>query len=189
MCTSPHALSPKHSWTSRATDFRCALSPSLSFCFFITFDLIKIAFTLLKLVSSAWYSSVSFVGLFSLHLCGRSGCSLLFLRITSLLSFINLRSALCSMPNLEPGIVLVFKLLPVYLLTFDWLRAVRSGIESQWGRDIPPVQTGPGANTASCKMGNGSFPGVKFSRGVLLTTHPLLVPRSWKSRAIPLPTL
>jgi hypothetical protein len=24
---------------------------------------------------------------------------------------------------------------------------------------------------------------------VLLTTHPLLVPRSWKSRAIPLPTL
>ena len=26
-------------------------------------------------------------------------------------------------------------------------------------------------------------------RGVLLTTHPLLVPRSWKSRAIPLPTL
>jgi len=25
--------------------------------------------------------------------------------------------------------------------------------------------------------------------GVLLTTHPLLVPRSWKGRAIPLPTL
>jgi len=24
---------------------------------------------------------------------------------------------------------------------------------------------------------------------VLLTTHPLLVPRSWKSRVIPLPTL
>ena len=34
-----------------------------------------------------------------------------------------------------------------------------------------------------------SFPGVKCTRGVLLTTHPLLVPRSWKSRAIPLPTL
>ena len=33
------------------------------------------------------------------------------------------------------------------------------------------------------------FPGVKCGRGVLLTTHPLLVPRSWKSRAIPLPTL
>ena len=39
------------------------------------------------------------------------------------------------------------------------------------------------------KMGTGSFPGVKCGRGVLLTTHPLLVPRSWKSRAIPLPTL
>jgi len=33
-------------------------------------------------------------------------------------------------------------------------------------------------------MGTGSFPGVKCGRGVLLTTHPLLVPRSWKSRAI-----
>ena len=37
-------------------------------------------------------------------------------------------------------------------------------------------------------MGTGSFPGVKCGRGVLLTTHPLLVPRSLKSRAIPLPT-
>jgi len=35
-------------------------------------------------------------------------------------------------------------------------------------------------------MGTGSFPVVKCGRGVLLTTHPLLVPRSWKSRAIPL---
>ena len=57
------------------------------------------------------------------------------------------------------------------------------------GRDFPPVQTGPGAHPASCKMGTGSFLGVKYGRGVLLTTHPVLVPRSWKSRAIPLPTL
>jgi len=35
-------------------------------------------------------------------------------------------------------------------------------------------------------MGTGSSPGVKCSRGVLLA---LLVPRSWKSRAIPLPAL
>ena len=69
------------------------------------------------------------------------------------------------------------------------LRAGRSGIESRWGRDFPPVHTGPGAHPASCKMGTGSFLGVKCGRGVLLTTHPLLVPRSWKSRAIPLPTL
>jgi len=58
------------------------------------------------------------------------------------------------------------------------LRAGWSGIESQWGRDFPPVQTGPGAHPASCKMGTGSFPGVKCGRGVQLTTHPLLVPRS-----------
>ena len=33
-------------------------------------------------------------------------------------------------------------------------------------------------------MGTGFFPGVKCGRGVLLTTHPALVPRSRKSRAI-----
>ena len=69
------------------------------------------------------------------------------------------------------------------------LRAGRSGIGSRWGREFPPVQTGPGAHPASCKIGTGSFPGVKCGRGVLLTTHLLLVPRSWKSIAIPLPTL
>ena len=53
----------------------------------------------------------------------------------------------------------------------------------------PLVQTGPGAHLASCRMGTGSFPRVKCGRGVLLNTHPLLVPRSWKSRAVPLPTL
>ena len=43
-------------------------------------------------------------------------------------------------------------------------------VESQWGRDFPPVQTDPGAHPTSCKMGTGSFPGVKCGRGVLLTT-------------------
>ena len=69
------------------------------------------------------------------------------------------------------------------------LRAGRSGIESRLGRDFPPVQTTPEAQPVSCKIGTMSFPGVKCGRGVLLTTHPLLVPRSRKSRAIPLPTL
>ena len=35
------------------------------------------------------------------------------------------------------------------------LRAGRSGIESRWGRDFPPVQT---AHPASCKLGTESFP-------------------------------
>jgi len=61
------------------------------------------------------------------------------------------------------------------------------GIEFQWGaRFSAPVQTGPGAHPASCTMGTGSFPGVKIGRGVTLTPHPLLVPWSWKGRAIPL---
>jgi hypothetical protein len=48
-----------------------------------------------------------------------------------------------------------------------------------------PVQTGPGAHAASCTMGTGSFPGVESGRGVTLTPHPLLMPWSWKGRAIP----
>jgi len=63
------------------------------------------------------------------------------------------------------------------------------GSNAGGGRDFPPVQTGPGAHPAFCQMGTRSFPGVKRGRGVLLTTHLLLVPRSWKSRAVPLPTL
>jgi hypothetical protein len=62
-------------------------------------------------------------------------------------------------------------------------------MQNKWGRVLLPVQTGPGAHPASCTMRTGFFPGVKCGRGVLLTTHPLLVPRSWKSRAIPLPPL
>jgi len=54
------------------------------------------------------------------------------------------------------------------------LRAGRSGIESRWGRDFPPVQTGPGAQPP-VKWVPGLSPGVKCGRGVLLTTHPLLV--------------
>ena len=61
------------------------------------------------------------------------------------------------------------------------------GIESRWGaRFSAPVQTGPGDRPASCTMGTGSFPGVKYGRGVTLTSHPLLVPWSWKGIAIPL---
>jgi hypothetical protein len=63
------------------------------------------------------------------------------------------------------------------------------GIESRWGQDFPPIQASPGAHPASCTMGTGSFPGVKCSWSVLLTAHPFLALRSWKSRAIPLPPL
>ena len=44
----------------------------------------------------------------------------------------------------------------------------------------------PKLQPASCTMSTGSFPGVKSGRGVTLTPHPLLVPWSWKGRAIPL---
>jgi hypothetical protein len=72
----------------------------------------------------------------------------------------------------------------------DWLRAGRFGDWIPVGAKFSaPVQTSPGAHPASCTMGTRSFPGVKYGQGVLLTTHPLLVPWSWKSTAIPPPTL
>jgi hypothetical protein len=46
------------------------------------------------------------------------------------------------------------------------------------------VQTGSEAHPASCRMGTGgTFPGAKRGRGVKLTTHPHLVPRSRMSRS------
>jgi hypothetical protein len=63
------------------------------------------------------------------------------------------------------------------------LRAGRSADRIPVGaRFSAPVQTGPGVHPASCKMGTGSFPGVESGRGVTLTPHLLLVPRS-KNRA------
>ena len=50
-----------------------------------------------------------------------------------------------------------------------------------------PFQTVPEAHPAFCKMGTGSFPAVKCSRGLVLFTHPLLVMQSWKIRAKHLP--
>ena len=60
------------------------------------------------------------------------------------------------------------------------------GSNSGGDENFPPVQTSPGAHPASYKTGTGTLTGVKCGRDVLLTTHPLLVPWSWKSRAIPL---
>ena len=61
------------------------------------------------------------------------------------------------------------------------------GIKSQWRRDFlhlsrPALAPPP----AFCTMGTGSFPGVKSGWCVTLTPHPLPVPWSRKSRAIPL---
>ena len=70
----------------------------------------------------------------------------------------------------------------------DSLRAGRSGDRIPVGDEIFP-QTGPGAHPAFCTLGTGSFPGVKSGRDVTLAPHPLLVPWSRKSRAIPLLSL
>jgi hypothetical protein len=69
----------------------------------------------------------------------------------------------------------------------DWLWAGRSGDRIPLGaRFSALVQTGTGFHPTSCTIGTVSFPGIKSGLGVTLTPHPLLVPWSWKSRAMPL---
>ena len=55
-------------------------------------------------------------------------------------------------------------------------------IESRWGRDFPDRPWGP---PSLLYNGYRVFPRGRSGRGVTLTLHPLLVPWSWKSRAIP----
>jgi len=64
---------------------------------------------------------------------------------------------------------------PGYLSRYsDSLRAGRSGNRIPVGaRFSAPVQTGPGAHSASYTMGTGSFPGVKRPR--LGADHPTLL--------------
>ena len=51
------------------------------------------------------------------------------------------------------------------------------------------VQTGPEAPPASCTVGTGYLPVVKYGRGGCWPLSPILVPQSLKSRAKHLPTL
>ena len=62
-------------------------------------------------------------------------------------------------------------------------------IESRWGEIFRTCPDRPWGPPSLLYNGYRVFSRVKYGRGVLLTTHPLLVPRSWKSRAILLPTL
>jgi hypothetical protein len=61
----------------------------------------------------------------------------------------------------------------------DWTIGVRSPAGAEDFSSSLCVQTGSGAHPASCTMGTGGpFPGGKAWSGVMLTTHPYLVPRS-----------
>jgi hypothetical protein len=69
-------------------------------------------------------------------------------------------------------------------VTTDWTYGVRSQTEAEDFSSTLCVQTGSGAHPASCTVGTvGYSPGVKRGRGVMLTTHPVLVPRLRKSRS------
>jgi len=74
------------------------------------------------------------------------------------------------------------------------------GIETDYGLECPgsnpggdeifrPSRPALGHNQPPVKWVTRLSLGLKCGRGVMLTTHPLLVPRSWKSRGIHLPTL
>jgi hypothetical protein len=69
-------------------------------------------------------------------------------------------------------------------LTTDWTTGVRSPTEAEDLSFILCVHTGSGAHPTSYPMGTGVLsPGVKRGRGVMLTTHPHLVPRLSMSRS------
>ena len=56
--------------------------------------------------------------------------------------------------------------------------------ESRWGtRFFAPLRTGPGAQTASCKMSIGSLSS-GYSSWDMTTIHPLLAPKLKKCRSI-----
>jgi len=87
-----------------------------------------------------------------------------------------------------------YKIIFGFLLYFMYGPSSSVGIVTDYGLDGPGSNPGEdeifrssrpalGAHPASCKVG------VKCGRDVLLTTHPLLLPRSWKCRALPLTTL
>ena len=63
------------------------------------------------------------------------------------------------------------------------------GIESRWDEIFRLSRPVLGPNQPPVQWVPGLYRGVNGGWGVLLTTNPLLVPRSWKSRATPLPTL
>jgi hypothetical protein len=61
---------------------------------------------------------------------------------------------------------------------------VRSLAEGKDFSSIVCVQIGSGAHPAFCTMGTGVHsPGLKRGRGVTLTTHPHLLPKSRMSRS------
>ena len=89
---------------------------------------------------------------------------------------------------------------PYSVIRLSIFYGLGSGIAIDYGLDGPGSNPGGdeifrtsrptlGPTQSPVKWVPVSFLGVKCGRGVLLTTHPLLVPRSWKSRAIPLATL
>jgi hypothetical protein len=66
----------------------------------------------------------------------------------------------------------------------NWLQTGRSGIESQWGQDFSHMSRPALRPTQPPEQWVLGLSRSKNSWGMVLTTHPLLAPRSQMSRAV-----
>jgi len=69
--------------------------------------------------------------------------------------------------------VRLYRIFPHYIINDGPGKLVGIVTELRDGRDFPPVQTGPGAHPACCKMGTVSFPGGKVRPGRAAGHSPL----------------
>lgn len=74
--------------------------------------------------------------------------------------------------------------------TVNFLQTGHSGVQTLVAaRFSIPIQTSTKAHPTCCAAGNGSSSWGKSSWGMMLTTHPVPMPRLCMNRVIPLPTL
>ena len=130
------------------------------------------------------------------HLCSNCGSTLPYHRYVI---GILMGATMCLLCAVAPDVIHL--VMTLQICTYNKSRSGSSvGIATDYGLDSPgieslrrkifhPSRLALGSIQPPLQWVPGLSRGVKYGWGVLLNTHPLLVPQSWKSRALPIPTL